>query len=63
MYLLAYCLVALKQTNKLKLYIGSPFPKMSPKSRLEELQDHFKIHNKSKEQKAHASKVSFILQI
>lgn len=30
---------------------------MSPKARTEELQEHFKTHNKSKEQKAHTSKV------
>lgn len=30
---------------------------MSQKSRVEELLEYFKTHNKSKEQKAHASKV------
>lgn len=31
--------------------------------RVEELQDYFKTHNKSKEQKAHTSKVGRILRI
>lgn len=31
--------------------------------RVEELQDYFKTHNKSKEQKAHTSKVGKILRI
>lgn len=31
---------------------------MNKNHRVEELQDYFKTHNKSKEQKAHTSKVS-----
>lgn len=32
--------------------------KMTKNSRVEQLQEHFKTHNKSKEQKAHTSKVN-----
>lgn len=35
---------------------------MTKNSRVEQLQDFFKSHNKSKEQKAHTSKVKMAMQ-